>query len=73
MAQIRVHIQQMLKMHSANISAQLTVIVDGGIAAVLGSIIGRERDRAGKAAGRRTMALIGVSAAIIVSIGSVLG
>jgi putative Mg2+ transporter-C (MgtC) family protein len=43
----------MLNLHSINAWAQLTVIIDGAIAAVLGSIIGWERDRAGKSAGPR--------------------
>lgn len=72
MKQVRVYIRQMLNLHSIDVWAQLTVIIDGVIAAVLGSIIGWERDRAGKAAGPRTMALIGASAATIVSIGSVM-
>lgn len=62
----------MLNLHSIDLWAQLTVIIDGAIAAVLGSIIGWERDRAGKAAGPRTMALIGASAATIVAVGSVM-
>lgn len=42
------------------------------IAALLGAVIGWERDRAGKAAGTRTMALVGTSAAVVVAIGEVL-
>jgi putative Mg2+ transporter-C (MgtC) family protein len=62
----------MLDLHSISAWSQLTVIIDGAIAAVLGSIIGWERDRAGKSAGPRTMALVGGSAATIVAIGAVL-
>lgn len=62
----------MLKMHFIDIWQQFAVIIDGGIAAFLGSIIGWERDRAGKSAGPRTMALVGTAAAVIVSIGEVL-
>ena len=51
------------------IDSQVRVILDAGIAAVLGSIIGWERDRAGKSVGPRTMALVGLAAAAIVSIG----
>ncbi len=43
------------------------------IAAVLGSLIGWERDRAGKSAGPRTMALVGSASAAIVAIGAVVG
>jgi putative Mg2+ transporter-C (MgtC) family protein len=62
----------MLNMHFINIWQQFSVIIDGAIAAFLGSIIGWERDRAGKSAGPRTMALVGTAAAVIVSIGEVL-
>jgi putative Mg2+ transporter-C (MgtC) family protein len=62
----------MLNMHSIDVWQQFAVIIDGSIAAVLGSIIGWERDRAGKSAGPRTMALVGASAAVIVSIGEIL-
>lgn len=51
---------------------QLAVIIDGAIGALLGSIIGWERDRAGKSAGPRTMALVGSVSAIVVAIGSVM-
>ncbi|HUW77711.1 MAG TPA: MgtC/SapB family protein [Candidatus Nanopelagicaceae bacterium] len=62
----------MLNLHAVDIWSQLTVIIDGTIAAVLGSIIGWERDRAGKSAGPRTMALVGASAAVFVVIGELL-
>jgi putative Mg2+ transporter-C (MgtC) family protein len=62
----------MLNMHSVDLWQQATVILDAAIAAILGSIIGWERDRAGKSAGPRTMALVGTSAAGIVAIGAVL-
>ncbi|MEJ6607538.1 MAG: MgtC/SapB family protein [Candidatus Planktophila sp.] len=48
------------------------MIIDAAIAAILGSIIGWERDRAGKSAGPRTMALVGSASAAIVAIGAVL-
>ena len=51
---------------------QLSVIIDAMIAAVLGSLIGWERDRAGKSAGPRTMALVGSASATIVAIGAVI-
>ncbi len=62
----------MLNLHFVDIWSQFTVIIDGAIAAVLGSLIGWERDRAGKSAGPRTMALVGASAAVIVSVGAVM-
>ena len=52
--------------------AQQTVIIRVAIVAVLAGLIGWERDRAGKSAGPRTMALVGTSAAGIVAIGAVL-
>ena len=60
-------------MQTIDIWQQLTVVIDAAIAAVLGSIIGWERDRAGKSAGPRTMALVGSSSAAIVAVGAVLG
>ncbi len=62
----------MLDLHTVGLWQQATVIIDSGIAGILGSIIGWERDKAGKSVGPRTMALVGTSAAIIVSIGVVL-
>ncbi|MFM2144613.1 MAG: hypothetical protein RI899_401 [Actinomycetota bacterium] len=59
-------------MESVDLWQQATVVLDAAIAAILGSIIGWERDRAGKSAGPRTMALVGASAAGIVAIGAVL-
>ncbi len=52
---------------------QFLVIINAGIAALLGSAIGWERDRAGKSVGPRTMALVGASSAAIVNIGHILG
>lgn len=51
------------------VSNQIRVVFDAALAALLGSIIGWERDRAGKSVGPRTMALVGLSAAAVVSIG----
>ncbi len=62
----------MINLHSIDIWQQFSIIIDGTIAAILGSIIGWERDRAGKSAGPRTMALVGTAAAVVVSIGEVL-
>lgn len=62
----------MLSLHFVDIWSQFTVIIDGAIAAVLGSLIGWERDRAGKSAGPRTMALVGSASAVIVSVGAVM-
>lgn len=61
----------MISLHTINLWQQLTVIIDSAIGALLGSIIGWERDRAGKSAGARTMALVGTSSAFIVSLGVV--
>ncbi len=60
-------------MQSVDLWVQATVIINTAIAAILGSIIGWERDRAGKAAGPRTMALVAVASAAIVAIGAVVG
>lgn len=62
----------MIDLHSIDMWLQLSVIIDAMIAAVLGSLIGWERDRAGKSAGPRTMALVGSASAAIVAIGAVL-
>ena len=62
----------MLKFETIALSQQLLVIVNAALAALLGSAIGWERDRAGKSVGPRTMALVGASAAAIVNIGQIL-
>jgi putative Mg2+ transporter-C (MgtC) family protein len=62
----------MLDMQSIDLWQQAVVIINAAIAAVLGSIIGWERDRAGKSAGPRTMALVGSTSAAVVAIGAVL-
>ena len=62
----------MLKFESVAFSQQLLVVVNAALAALLGSAIGWERDRAGKSVGPRTMALVGASAAAIVNIGQIL-
>ncbi|MUH49385.1 MAG: hypothetical protein F2685_05400, partial [Actinobacteria bacterium] len=62
----------MINLHSVDMWQQLSVIIDAMIAAVLGSLIGWERDRAGKSAGPRTMALVGSASAAIVAIGAVM-
>jgi putative Mg2+ transporter-C (MgtC) family protein len=62
----------MLDMQTVDILQQYIVVIDAAIAAVLGSIIGWERDRAGKSAGPRTMALVGSASAAVVAIGAVL-
>ena len=51
---------------------QLGVFLDAVIAALLGGIIGLERDRAGKSAGPRTMALVAAASAVVVAMGSIL-
>jgi putative Mg2+ transporter-C (MgtC) family protein len=59
-------------LHVINHWQQLSVILDGAIAAILGAIIGWERDRAGKSAGPRTMALVGSVSAVVVAMGYVM-
>lgn len=58
--------------NAISLGDQSLVILNAAIAAVLGSAIGWERDRAGKSVGPRTMALVGASAAAIVCIGKIL-
>ena len=62
----------MIDFGSVELSQQLLVVINAGIASLLGSAIGWERDRAGKSVGPRTMALVGASAAAIVNIGQIL-
>ncbi len=62
----------MVDMQAIDIWQQVVVIINAALAAVLGSIIGWERDRAGKSAGPRTMALVGTASAAVVAIGAVL-
>ncbi len=59
----------MIEFASFELSDQFVVVLNAAIAAVLGSAIGWERDRAGKSVGPRTMALVGASSAAIVNIG----
>jgi putative Mg2+ transporter-C (MgtC) family protein len=59
-------------MQTVDIWQQYIVIINAAIAAILGSVIGWERDRAGKSAGPRTMALVGSASAAVVAIGAVL-
>ena len=51
---------------------QATIALRVAVVAILAGLIGWERDRAGKAAGTRTMALVGISSTLIVAIGEVL-
>lgn len=62
----------MLDLQTIDIWQQYVVVINAALAAVLGSIIGWERDRAGKSAGPRTMALVGSASAAVVAIGAVL-
>ena len=64
--------ESMIDLHSIDVWQQLTVIINASIAAFLGSFIGWERDRAGKSAGPRTMALVGSASAAIVTIGAII-
>ncbi len=63
----------MLSLETIDAWQQFSVMINSFIAAVLGSLIGWERDRAGKSAGPRTMALVGTASAAIVGIGAVVG
>jgi len=63
----------MIDLHSVDLWQQAAVVINAVIAAVLGSLIGWERDRAGKSAGPRTMALVCASSATIVAIGAAVG
>lgn len=63
----------MINLQSFDIWQQISIIVSAVIAAVLGSLIGWERDKAGKSAGPRTMALVGSACAAIVAIGAAVG
>ena len=58
--------------NTISLEQQLTIIIRVAIVAILAGLIGWERDRAGKAAGTRTMALVGLSSTLIVAIGEVL-
>jgi putative Mg2+ transporter-C (MgtC) family protein len=62
----------MIELASIALDDQLLIVLNAAIAAALGSIIGWERDRAGKSAGPRTMALVGTAASVVVGIGHVL-
>ena len=64
--------KSVIDLHVINHWQQLSVIIDAAIAAILGSIIGWERDRAGKSAGPRTMGLVGSVSAVVVAMGYVL-
>ncbi len=66
-------LQSGIDLYVINYWQQFSVVINASIAAILGSIIGWERDRAGKSAGPRTMALVGSVSAVVVSIGYVLG
>ncbi len=51
---------------------QLWLVVRVGLAAVLGGIVGWERDRAGKTAGIRTHMIVGAAAALAVGLGELI-
>src|SRR5918999_1714459 len=55
-----------------DIADQLTILGRSALAAVLGIIIGLERETRGKAAGERTFALLSLGAAAFVAIGGFL-
>ena len=59
-------------LHTIGLWQQLQVVTNASIAALLGSIIGWERDRAGKSAGPRTLALVAAVSASTVCIGAIL-
>ena len=60
----------MFDLGMADVWQQSVVIFNTVFAAILGSIIGYERDRAGKSAGPRTMALVASAAALVVTVGA---
>lgn len=60
------------KINAFTAAIQLTIVGKVCLSGLLAGLIGWERDRAGKAAGTRTMALVGISATLIVAIGDVL-
>jgi len=60
----------MFDLGMADVWQQSVVIFNTILAAILGSIIGFERDRAGKSAGPRTMALVASAAALVVTVGA---
>ena len=60
----------MFDLGMADVWQQSVVIFNTVLAAILGPIIGFERDRAGKSAGPRTMALVASAAALVVTIGA---
>ena len=61
-----------MNIHSIAIADQLGIIINCALAVILGSLIGWERDRAGKSAGPRTMSLVAGASATIVSVGEIL-
>ena len=61
-----------MNIHSVAIADQLGIIINCALAVILGSLIGWERDRAGKSAGPRTMSLVAGASATIVSVGEIL-
>ncbi len=62
----------MIRFHSIDIWSQFTIGINCVIAVLLGSVIGWERDRAGKSAGARTMGLVAGACSVIVGIGEVM-
>ncbi|MDO8363303.1 MAG: MgtC/SapB family protein [Actinomycetota bacterium] len=60
-----------MKLSSFPFEDQAWLVLRVGIAAVLGGIIGWERDRAGKTAGIRTHMLVASSAALAVGLGEI--
>lgn len=62
----------MTKVNAFSASIQLAIVAKVLLSGILAAGIGWERDRAGKAAGTRTMALVGISATVIVAVGDVL-
>ena len=58
-----------LRISTFSVEDQVGLVVKVGIAAVLGGIIGWERDRAGKSAGIRTHMLVAAASAVAVGLG----
>lgn len=61
-----------MKFSTFPLSDQAWLVARVGFAAVLGGLVGWERDRAGKSAGIRTHMLVGAAAALAVGLGEII-
>ena len=60
-----------MRISSFSVAEQIGLVLKVGIAAILGGIIGWERDRAGKSAGIRTHMLVASASALAVGLGEI--